>query len=379
MNRREIEEIQKKSIEQILQRIAGVSIDQRNLIVSLRKLSSDDIFLHAVSSDARANLKKTQTWAKEIASLTRVARWTFAVLTHEVRTTIDMSNQEKIIERLIKDNARLHEDLKVLRIVWFKKVADSEKTHSSLIVEIAIEAMMNWLMNMSMLNLYQECACKLFKKNCRITQCFKCYEFDHMTKICRKNQRCKKYAGKHHIEKCVISSNKRRCVNCNENHEFWRCICLKWRQQMKQAFEIYRNRSFKYFETPKYNRTFFSLSLNSLDSTNSSGLINSFDSTNLSSSATVMLKTCSWIADESAWQVVKIKKRRVDLFSCVSSDSDEMTSEQIQKRSIRKRERSLMIESIQRVFSLQNQQQLRITLWRNSLFYEFYSTTSENH
>jgi len=61
MNRREIEKIQKKSIEQILQRIANVSTDQRNLIVSLRKLSSDNISLHAVSSDARANLKKTQT------------------------------------------------------------------------------------------------------------------------------------------------------------------------------------------------------------------------------------------------------------------------------------------------------------------------------
>jgi len=61
MNRREIKEIQKKSIEQILQRIANMSTGQRNLIMSLRKLSSDDIFLHAVSSDAQANLKKTQT------------------------------------------------------------------------------------------------------------------------------------------------------------------------------------------------------------------------------------------------------------------------------------------------------------------------------
>jgi len=379
MNRREIEEIQKKLIKQILQRIADVLTGQRNLIVSLRKLSSDDIFLHAVSSDARANLKKTQTWAKEIASLTRVARRTFAVLTHEIHTTIDMSNQEKIIERLIKNNARLHEDLKVLRIVWLKKIADSEKTHSSLIVEIAIEAMTNRLMNVSMLNSYQECACELFEKNCRITQCFRCHEFDHMTKICRKNQRCEKCAGKHHIEKCVMSLNRRRCVNCNENHEVWRRICFKWRQQMKQAFEIYRNKSFRYSETSKYNRTLFSLSLNSLDSTNSSGSTNSFDSTNFSSSATVILKTRSRIADESAWQIVKIKKRRVDLFSCVSSDSDETTSEQIQKRSIRKRERSSMIESIQRVFSSQSQQQLQITLWWNSLFYEFYSTTSENH
>jgi len=52
MNRREIKEIQKKLIEQILQRIADVSTDQRDLIMSLCKLSSNDISLHAVSSDA---------------------------------------------------------------------------------------------------------------------------------------------------------------------------------------------------------------------------------------------------------------------------------------------------------------------------------------
>ncbi len=233
MNRREIKEIQKKLIKQILQRIADVLTDQRNLIMSLCKLNNDDISLHTVSSDAQANLNQTQTWAKEIASSTCVTRQIFAMLTHEVCITIDMNNQKKIIERLIKDNVRLHEDLKVLRIVWLKKIAESEKTHSSLIVKIAIKAMMNWLINVSMLNLYQECACKLFEKNCCITQCFKCHEFDHMIKFCRKNQRCKKCADKHHIKKCVMSLNRRCCINCNENHELWRCICFKWWQQMK--------------------------------------------------------------------------------------------------------------------------------------------------
>ena len=154
-----------------------------------------------------------------------------------------------------------------------------------------------------------------------------------------------------------MSLNKRRCINCNKNHELGRCICLKWWQQMKQAFEIYRNRSFRYSEMSKYNCTLFLLFLNSLDSMNSS------DSMNFLNSATIMLKTRSWIADELAWQIVEIKKRRVNLFSYVSSDSDEMTFEQIQKRSIRKWEKFSMIESIQRVFSLQSQQQLRITLW----------------
>ncbi len=45
--------------EQIFQKIKNVSADQRDLIVSLCKLSSDDIALYAVSSETRANLKKS--------------------------------------------------------------------------------------------------------------------------------------------------------------------------------------------------------------------------------------------------------------------------------------------------------------------------------
>jgi predicted Zn-dependent peptidase len=50
--RKKIEKIQKKSIEQILQEITNVLTAQRNLIMFLRKLESEDITLHAVSSEA---------------------------------------------------------------------------------------------------------------------------------------------------------------------------------------------------------------------------------------------------------------------------------------------------------------------------------------
>ncbi len=363
--------MQKKIVEQILQRIADMSMSQQNLIMSLCKLSSKDIFLHAVSSDTWTNLKKTQEWAKEIANSTRILQWTFAVLTHEMRTTINMSNQKKVIRKLIKNNVRLHENLKILRIVWLKKVAKSEKTHSLLIVKIAIEAMTNQLMNVNMLDAYHKCTCELFKKNCHITQCFRCQEFDHMIRFCRKNQRCIKCADKHYIKKCVMSLNKRRCINCNENYKLWRCICFKWQQQMKQAFKIYRNRSFRYSEASRYNCTLLQFlssslsssfansdSMNSSSSTNSSRFTNSFSSANLSSSTTVVLKTRSLVAHESTWQMIEVKKRRVDHFSCVSNDSDETLLEQNQKQQIRKQDKFSMIESIQRVFFSQSQQQL---------------------
>ena len=194
-----------------------------------------------------------------------------------------------------------------------------------------------------------------------------------MIRFCKKNQRCVKCTNKHHIEKCITSSNRKCYINCNKNHELWKCICLKWQQQMKQAFKIYRNRSFRYLKASKYNCTFlqflnsslsssFADSMNSLNLMNSSKFMNSFSSANSLSSKTVMLKTRSLVAHESTWQMIKVKKRHVDCFSYVSSNSDETSFEQSQKWQIRRWDRLLMIESIQKVFFLQNQQQLQITL-----------------
>ena len=132
--------------------------------------------------------------------------------------------------------------------------------------------------------------------------------------------------------------------------------------KMKHTSKIYRNRLIRYSKALKYNHASLSLFLNSLSSMNSLSSTDFVDSTNSSSSTNIMLKTCNQDV-KSTWQMIEVKKRQVDLFSCVTNDSDETTSEQTQKRSIRKCERLSMIKSIQKVFSTQNQQQLQITLW----------------
>ncbi len=239
MKRKEMKKIQKRSINQIFQEIANVTTTQQNLIVSLCKLESEDIALHVMSSKAQAALEKFQTWVKRIASSAHVVRRSFAILAHDVCITMNTSNQKMIIKRLIKNNMKLYEDLKMLRIAWLKKIVESEKTHSSLIVKIAIKTMINWLLNVNMLNSYQECSCKLFEKNCRITQCYKCFNFDHMTRFCKNEERCFKCVSKHYIKKCVVLMNRRWCANCNDSHELWRCSCLKWKLQIKQSEEIF--------------------------------------------------------------------------------------------------------------------------------------------
>jgi len=169
----------------------------------------------------------------------------------------------------------------------------------------------------------------------------------------------------HQKMRCV--DDKRQCVNCNDNHELWRCSCLKWKLQIKQSEEIFQNRSIRYSEALKYNHSFFSFFLNFLDSMN------------FLSSMNISTTTSSQDINESTWQVMKVKKRWVNHSSCVISDSEDMTSEQTQKRQIKKCERLSVTESIQKVVSAQSQQQLQISLWRNNSFCEFYSIISESH
>lgn len=60
----------------------------------------------------------------------------FMILTHDVCITLNTRNQKDVIKRLKMNNAKFHEDLKMLKLTWFKKIIKSEKIHLSLIVKI---------------------------------------------------------------------------------------------------------------------------------------------------------------------------------------------------------------------------------------------------
>ncbi len=60
--------------------------------------------------------------------------------------------------------------------------------------------------------------------------------------------------------------------------------------------------------------------------------------------------------------MIEIKKKQVECFLCMISNSKETMSEQTQKQQIRKCKRFSMTESIQKAVSAQSQQQIQITL-----------------
>lgn len=240
---------QAKSIDQILRDVQNASSIQREQITTARRLPSGDIAIQTVSSEARLALERNPQWAKGIAENASIIRKTFAVLAHGARTNLDTSNQGALLTKLHAANQKLHPELEILRVAWPKKVVDSGKAHSSLIVEVATELMANNLLDHGFNDTHRELDCELFVKEARITQCFKCYQFGHPAKRCRNDPFCHNCGKSHDPRGCNTQPERMHCANCKqEGHKPWMRKCPKWKEAVEGSKNILQNRPIRYRE-----------------------------------------------------------------------------------------------------------------------------------
>jgi hypothetical protein len=113
----------------------------------------------------------------------------------------------------------------------------------SLIVKIHSAEQINHLIKNDLLHEYSQISCELFVNNCRIKQCFNCQRYDHINKICRHERRCSVCVESHNDSTCKISINKRKCVNCDDNHSIWSFQCKIKIIEKDRISNIWRTKS----------------------------------------------------------------------------------------------------------------------------------------
>lgn len=225
-NIKKMKEIRTRSTKQILRTIKAKNLADHKIIMSVWHLFSGNIVLHTADSQVHERMKRKRKWTREIAESTWILWKMFEVLMHEVHITMNMSNQKKVIIYMQKKNRSLHQELEILRVMWSKKVVKSNKSHSLIIVKVTSKMMTNQMLNNSFINNLSKCSYKLFSKDCRMIQCFKCHQFEHMMKACCNNLFCHKCENKYQTNQCVREVKCSYCTDCKKKkHKLWMRKC----------------------------------------------------------------------------------------------------------------------------------------------------------
>ena len=200
---------------------------QRNApgIHGVTRLASGDIRIHTESVEAKKTLSESSEFLTGMAASAMVQRRTYIVQASDVKVEhVQTSDQDRAIQYLHTVNARLHPNLKIVKISWSTKAIREKKLYSTLRLEVATPTMANRLITEGLLVDYEIKHCEKLSKGNKLMQCFNCYKYGHKSRYCKLPTRCGRCAGEHLTDECSaeITGGAAACAGCDSRgHVAW--------------------------------------------------------------------------------------------------------------------------------------------------------------
>ena len=226
-------------------------------IIAARRTAGGDIILQTAIVRAREELEKDDGWVRRLYRSARVLRKTVMVAVHGVEKKMDTRDQPGVFETLKRDNKKLHPELEITKAEWpaFAMKPDAygrEKKFSTMIIEVPNPEVANRLISEGMVVENNLLFCDRWEREVAPRQCFNCYGYGHIARVCKHPTRCGVCAQGHttddHKEE---TGGKPKCVVCKGDHPAWSKVCpIRQRENVKARQRIEHKPKF-FRETPK--------------------------------------------------------------------------------------------------------------------------------
>jgi hypothetical protein len=105
-----------------------------------------------------------------------------------------------------------------------KRAKQEQREFTELFIRIADPGQANAVVKQGLLLDNRWHKCKVYDKDCRVKQCFNCWQFRHVGRFCRRQLKCKKCVGFSHSHYSCLE-NKNHCIGCRDNHPAWSRNC----------------------------------------------------------------------------------------------------------------------------------------------------------
>ena len=162
---------------------------------------------------------------------------------HEIRVqNVNAKKQNEAIEKLLKQNEMFHKNLNIIRMTWSRSVKRLKKAYFSLIVETEFSKEINRIITEEFLKSESRKNAIIFSRKCKIIQCFNCYEYDHIEKMCKNVKKCDHCAEGHDTNRCSKDGVEvtHKCANCEQTeHQAWTRMCSIRQREMKRSKRAY--------------------------------------------------------------------------------------------------------------------------------------------
>ena len=197
--------------------------------------------LFLASTIVKKKLKKKTKWIKSIENSTKILKKSYKILMHEIKIqNVNAKKQNETIEKLLKQNEMFYKNLNIIKMTWSKNVKRLKKIYFSLIIKIKFSKEINKIIAKKLLKRKSKKNAIIFSRKCKIIQCFNCYEYDHIEKMCKNVKKCDHCAKRHDTNRCNKDEIEitHKCINCEQiKHQTWTRMCSikqkKWRDLKK--------------------------------------------------------------------------------------------------------------------------------------------------
>jgi hypothetical protein len=92
--------------------------EQKNDVLSIKRLFNQNIKILTRFVKTKQRLKQNKMLFKDVVMTIFLSRCTFEIMIHEIKiTSINTQNQQKTITHIIRQNASMHSNLKIARVI----------------------------------------------------------------------------------------------------------------------------------------------------------------------------------------------------------------------------------------------------------------------